>query len=140
MNINELNWLVGHWQGSIEGDNIEEVWSCIHAKSMMGMFRWIKDEVPSLLEFMTIEQEKNEISLKLKHFDQNFHANENKEEYVLFKLERLEPNFVLFIHNESDNHMRLSYTRQDDHSLITELEIGKDNPQILKFNFHLFHY
>jgi hypothetical protein len=140
MNINDLNWLTGHWQGSIEGNIIEEIWSCIHAKSMMGMFRWFKDEIPSLLEFMAINQKGDEIYLNLKHFDQNFYANEDKEEFILFKLEGVESNYALFIHDDYQNYMRLSYTRKDPHTLIVELRMGKKDPEVLTFNFQLFHY
>ena len=140
MNINDLNWLTGHWQDSIEGDIVEEIWSSIHAKSIMGMFRWFKDEIPSLLEFISINQKGDEIYLNLRHFDQNFYAHEDKEEFISFKLEGVESNYALFIHDDSQNYMRLSYTRKDPHTLIAELQMGKKDPKVLTFNFKLFHY
>jgi len=138
MNLDKLNWLTGHWQGSIEGEFVEEVWSSVHAKSMMGMFRWIKDEIPLVMEFVFIKQVGEEITLNLRHFDQNFHAEEDKEEYYSFKLEKLEPNHARFVHEGPQNYMQLSYTRENTNSLIAELKMGKDEPRILTFNFQLF--
>jgi hypothetical protein len=140
MKITDLNWLSGHWQGSIEGDFIEEIWSSVYGKSMIGMFRWFKNEIPSLLEFESINQKGDEIYLNLRHFDQNFYAHEDKEEFISFKLEGVESNYALFIHDDSQNYMRLSYTRKDPHTLITELKMGKKDPEVLIFNFKLFHY
>lgn len=140
MDITNLNWLTGHWQGSIEGEFVEELWSTIHAKSMMGMFRWLKGEIPLILEFVFINQVGEEIYLNLRHFDQNFHAQEDKEEYYSFKLEKLEPNHAIFIHDRPQNYMQLSYTRKAPNILIAELKMGKDNPKILTFNFQLFNY
>ena len=138
MNIEDLNWLKGHWKGTIEGDFVEELWSSVNAKSMMGMFRWIKDEIPLVMEFVFIKQVGEEIFLNLRHFDKNFHAQEDKEEYYLFKLEKLELNHAVFIHDSPQNHMQLSYTHEDPSTLIAELKMGKTEPRILTFNFKLF--
>lgn len=139
MNVDKLNWLTGHWQGSIEGEFVEEVWSSVHAKSMIGMFRWFKDEIPIILEFVFINQVGEEIYLNLRHFDQNFHAHEEKEEYYSFKLEKVEPNYAIFIHDGSENYMRLTYTREDSSTLTAELKMGKTETRTLTFNFQLLH-
>ncbi len=83
--IREMNWLSGHWIGEFNDSKIEEVWTKPVSDQMMGMFRLYKDEI-QVYEFMTISEENGSLTLKIKHFDKNMKAWEEKDKYEEFKL------------------------------------------------------
>lgn len=64
--LDQLDWLTGHWQGDGFGGSSEEIWSPARNGVMMGMFRHHKaDGDLNFYEFFTIDAD----GLKLKHFN-----------------------------------------------------------------------
>lgn len=94
--IDQVDWLVGNWVGSAFGNRFEEVWNPASAGSMVGFFKLYNDDGVIFYELLLIKEEENSLSLKVKHFDKNFHAWESKEDYVDFKLVKIEPNAIHF--------------------------------------------
>ena len=84
--LNDVSWLVGNWVGTAFGAQIEEVWNPPSAGSMVGLFKVIRDEQVSFYEIMLIVEEEGSLNLKVKHFNADFSAWEEKTEHVTFRL------------------------------------------------------
>jgi hypothetical protein len=102
-------WLEGHWLGEGLGGVSEEVWSPPRGGVMMGMYRSLKQDRPSFYEFLMLVEENGTLVLKLKHFNADFSAWEEKAAFVTFKLVAVEERAVHF-----DG---LSFVRESDHAL-----------------------
>jgi hypothetical protein len=94
--LEDVAWLVGDWVGTSFGDTFEEVWNPPSAGSMVGLFKLIGDEGVEFYELMTLTVDAGTLSLKVKHFNADFTAWEEKGDFVEFRLVKLEPNAVHF--------------------------------------------
>lgn len=92
----DVDWLVGSWVGEAFGGTVEEAWNPPSAGSMVGMFKAMRDGKVSLYELELIVEEEGSLDLKVKHFGPDFHAWEEKEDYVSFPLVKIEENAIHF--------------------------------------------
>ncbi len=107
--IDAAAWLAGRWVGEGLGGFNEETWNPPRAGVMTGMYRLLKADKTVLYEFLLIMEEKGSLVLKLRHFNPDFSAWEEKAKTIDFPLVAVEPGTVHF-----DG---LSFIRQDDGSL-----------------------
>lgn len=107
--IDAVAWLAGRWVGEGLGGFNEETWNPPRGGVMTGMYRLLKGDKPVFYEFLLLMEDKGSLVLKLKHFNPDFSAWEEKEKTVDFALVAVEPGAVHF-----DG---LSFIRQDDGSL-----------------------
>jgi len=89
-------WLEGQWLGDGLGGVSEEVWSPPRGGVMMGMYRSLKEDRPSFYEFLMLVEENGTLVLKLKHFNPDFSAWEEKAAFTSFKLVAVERDAVHF--------------------------------------------
>ncbi len=94
--IEQVDWLVGNWVGTAFGNRFEEVWNPASAGTMVGFFKLYNDDGVVFYELLLIVEEEGSLSLKVKHFSENFHAWESKEDFINFKLVKIEPNAIHF--------------------------------------------
>ncbi len=94
--IDDVSWITGHWQGEMFEGLGEEVWSAPSGKSMMGMYRHVKDGKLIFYEFLIITEESNSLTLKLKHFNPDLTGWEEKDIFVEFPLVKITQNEVYF--------------------------------------------
>ncbi len=87
--LDDLAWLAGFWRGEGLGGEVEEVWARPGGGTMMGAFKLVKDGVAVFYELMMIVETDDGLVLRLKHFNGDFSAWEEKEEYVSFPLVKL---------------------------------------------------
>ena len=92
----DVSWLVGSWTGEAFGNNFEEVWNPPSAGSMVGMFKLLDGEQVSFYELVLLVEEQGSLSLKVRHFNADFSAWEEKEDYVDFRFIRSEEDAVHF--------------------------------------------
>jgi len=117
--LEDLSWMVGSWSGEAFGDRFEEVWNPPSAGSMVGMFKLLSDDQVAFYELMLIVAEEGSLSLKVKHFHGDFTAWEDKEDYVTFRLVKIEEEAVYFsgltFHRISDDeiHAYLALKNED---------------------------
>ncbi|NVJ68162.1 MAG: hypothetical protein HWE16_16880 [Gammaproteobacteria bacterium] len=96
-NLQDVKWLVGSWQGTAFGSQFEEVWNPESANTMVGMFKlYDKEKGVSFYELMLLIEENDSLALLVKHFSADFTAWESKEDFVKFKLVKLEKDAVHF--------------------------------------------
>ena len=94
--LEDASWLVGSWTGTGFGQNFEEVWNPPSAGSMVGMFKLMNDEGVSFYEILLLTVEDETLSLKVKHFNADFTAWEEKADYVNFRLVAMEDDALHF--------------------------------------------
>lgn len=94
--LQDVSWIKGSWKGKALGGIVEEVWTPPLGNSMMCTFKLVVNGRVQFYEFITISEEKETLIMKLKHFDNNLHGWEKKEETVDFKLVKVTPNKVYF--------------------------------------------
>lgn len=84
--IDDVKWITGHWQGSAMGGKFEETWNPPFAGSMVGMFKFAKNEQVEFYELLTIIEKDDSLLLRLKHFDKDLNGWEEKDKSVEFPL------------------------------------------------------
>lgn len=95
--IDELAWLVGHWEGTGLGGRSEEIVAPPQDGQMMGMFRQSKaDGSLMFYEFYLLVEAENSLELRIKHFNPDFSGWEEKDDYVAFPLVAVEEQAVYF--------------------------------------------
>lgn len=85
----DLSWLVAHWRGEGFGGTAEEQWLPPAGGAMLGTFRLIVGGAVRFYEIMTLVQEGEHVSLRLKHFHPDLVGWEEREEVRSFRLLRL---------------------------------------------------
>ncbi len=94
--LDDASWLVGSWTGTAFGQSFEAAWSPPSAGSMIGLFKLYGDDGVSFYELLQLSVEEGTLSLKVKHFNADFTAWEDKEEFVNFRLVKKEQNALHF--------------------------------------------
>jgi hypothetical protein len=113
--LSELSWLTGYWKGTGLGGDCDEVWLPKEDNSMAGIFRYSREGVIVFSEYMVIEQIGETLSLKLKHFSRDLSPWEEKDEWIEFRLIKIEDDAAWF-----DG---LTY-RRTDHQLLIWIAIS----------------
>ena len=94
--LEDVSWLAGSWSGEAFGSTFEEVWNPPSAGSMVGLWKLLNDGQVVFYEIMLIVEEEGSLSLKVKHFNADFTAWEDKEDYVRFRLVKFDGDAVHF--------------------------------------------
>ena len=94
--LQDVAWFVGSWTGTAFEGSFEEVWNPPSAGSMVGFFKLMKDDAVEFYELLLLVEEAGSLSLKVKHFNADFSAWEEKADYVNFRLVFIEENAVHF--------------------------------------------
>lgn len=94
--LNDAGWLVGSWTGTAFGQTFEEVWNPPSAGSMIGLFKLYGDDGVSFYELLQLTVQEGTLSLKVKHFNADFTAWEEKADYVDFRLVKKEDDALHF--------------------------------------------
>ena len=94
--LDDARWLVGSWAGTGFGKRFEEVWNPPSAGSMVGMFKLFGDDGVAMYELMVITVEDGTLSLKVRHFNPDFTAWEDKDEDVTLRLVKKEDDALHF--------------------------------------------
>lgn len=107
--LEDAQWLVGSWAGTAFGKRFEEVWNPPSAGSMVGMFKLFGDDGVAMYELMVITVENGTLSLKIRHFNPDFTAWEDKDEDVTLRLVKKEDDALHF--------GIISFYRRDDNRI-----------------------
>lgn len=76
--VHSLTWLAGQWRSEDGGQMSEETWSAPHGTSMVGMWRLVIEGRPRVIELLTLSVEDDAVVLRLRHFDAQLVAREEK--------------------------------------------------------------
>jgi hypothetical protein len=84
--LEEAAFLVGSWTGTAFGQRFEEVWNPPSAGSMVGMFKLLDGDEVVFYELLLMTIQDGSLSLRVKHFNADFSAWEEKKDFVNFRL------------------------------------------------------
>ena len=107
--LEDASWLVGSWTGAAFGQRFEQVWNPPSAGTMVGLFKLFSDDGVAFYELLLLSVEEGTLSLKVKHFNPDFSAWEEKSDYHNFKLVKKEEDKLHF--------GGLSFYRQGDDAM-----------------------
>lgn len=94
--LDDIAWMAGAWHGEALGGVFEEAWNPPSAGSMVGMFKLLQDGKVSFYELMLFVEEEGSLSFKVRHFNPDFTAWEDKDEDVTLRFVKSEDNAVHF--------------------------------------------
>lgn len=107
--LEDARWLVGSYAGTAFGGQFEQHWSAPSAGTMVGTFKLMEDGQVVFYELLLLSVEDGTLSLKVKHFNPDFSAWEEKADFIDFRLVKL---------NEDELHFGgLSFYRQGDNAI-----------------------
>ncbi len=128
--IEDVSFLLGHWQGEGMGGFNEEVWGQPLGGSMVGFFRHLQSGEPSFSELMQISEGDNTLALRLKHFNPDLTGWETQDEVVTFPLVRIEPGEAAYFRG-------LTYRLVSEDQLMIYLALhNRDGVQEVSFELH----
>ncbi len=107
--LDDARWLVGAWTGAAFGANFEEVWNPPSAGSMIGFFKLFDDDGVKFYELLLLTDDDDTLSLKVKHFNPDFTAWEEKADFVNFRLVKKDHDALHF--------GGISFYRRDDDTM-----------------------
>jgi hypothetical protein len=108
--LSDASWLAGSWTGTAFGSQFEQVWSAPSVGSMVGYFKLFSEEKGvNFYELMLLTVDDGTLSLKVKHFNADFTAWEEKADFVNFRLVKIEEDALHFA--------GLSFYRRDDNHI-----------------------
>jgi hypothetical protein len=87
--IEDMAWLAGFWTGEAFGGVVEETWNAPSAHTMVGLFKLVQDDQPSFYELQLLVEEDDSLVWKVKHFDPDFGAWEERADFASFSLVKL---------------------------------------------------
>jgi hypothetical protein len=94
--LDDVAMLVGSWSGEAFGSKFEETWNAPSAGSMIGFFKLFQEDEIAFYELLLLVEEEGSVSLKVKHFAEDFTAWEDKGDYITFRFIKAEENAVHF--------------------------------------------
>ena len=94
--IESVAWLVGSWKGEAFGGTFEEIWTAASSGTMVGMFKLMHNNQPTMYEFVLLKEEKGSLTVQIKHFNADFSGWEEKNKFISFPLVKLTANAVYF--------------------------------------------
>ena len=94
--LDHAAWLAGRWVGTGMDGEVEEVWSPASGRQMIGHFRYSREGAPEFYEIMMLDLTETGIRMRVKHFNPDFTAWEDKAEWVEFEPVSTSPDQLIF--------------------------------------------
>lgn len=94
--VDDLAWIAGHWQGEAMGGSFEETWNPPFGGTMMGMFKFVKNDEVAFYEILNILEENGKLLVRLKHFDKGLVGWEEKDKSIEFPFISMTKNEAIF--------------------------------------------
>lgn len=94
--IEDAAWLAGRWVGEGFGGQMEESWAPPVGGQMIGYFRHWRDGQPQFYEFMIMDVVDGGVRMRLKHFNPDFTAWEDRETWTTFEPVSASPEALIF--------------------------------------------
>ena len=94
--LDSLSWLEGAWTGEKWGGTVEEYWGPPTGDVIIGMFILINNGKVQFTEHWMIGEFDGKLALRLRHFNPDFTAWEEKDEYLEFEFVEMGENYIQF--------------------------------------------
>lgn len=116
--LDDAAWLIGTWKGKAFGQDFEQFWSAPSADSMIGTFKLMNEGDVSFYELLMLSVDEGTLSLKVKHFNPDFTAWEDKADFINFRLVKFDEDELHF--------SGLSFYRRDDGNMDAYIVMRSD--------------
>jgi hypothetical protein len=133
--LSGLSWMAGAWHGTLGGGTMEEVWSRPDGPSMTGTFRLVEKGAVQFYEFMAIDRAADGLVLRIRHFDGDLTAWEDKRGALPFRLVASGKRRAVFENRTLTPPERLTYERRGDRLTILLETEKKGRPVATTFRF-----
>ncbi len=94
--LDDAHWLVGTYSGTAFGGQFEQHWSAPSAGTMVGTFKLMQDGAVTFYELLLLSVDDGTLSLKVKHFNPDFSAWEEKADFIDFRLVKFDDDALHF--------------------------------------------
>ncbi|OQW59753.1 MAG: hypothetical protein A4S17_02335 [Proteobacteria bacterium HN_bin10] len=94
--IDDAAWLAGRWVGEGFDGQMEEAWAPPVGGQMIGHFRYWRDGQPQFYEFMVMDVVEGGVRMRLKHFNPDLTAWEDRESWTTFEPVSASPEALIF--------------------------------------------
>ncbi len=126
--IGSLAWLVGEWEGDVDGQIVRECWLEAKGGQQVGAFTWFKDNNPWLYEFILLGSWQGSTQMRIRHMGPDVSSWEEKDAWTEFSLVEAAPNRAVFLqtnkpgpwlvyHRDGDRLKSWFESVEDDHAL-----------------------
>lgn len=105
--IDQLDWLMGSWEGPIGDSVLEESWLPPRANTITAVVRLTKGSVTEFVELIKIEKIDQSFELRLNLFDASLKPRSEKPQVL--KLSKISDKSVTFNGVNEGSHRKLSY-------------------------------
>ena len=122
-NIGDASWLAGRWVGEGLGGQIEETWAPAAGGQMVGHFQLVKDGKPQFYEIMLLDAQAGGLRLRVKHFNPDFTAWEDKAVWHSFEPVSVAPDKLRFkglSFDRDGNELTIGVTLREKDGTVTE--------------------
>lgn len=126
--LQPLTWLAGQWRSEQSGQLSEETWSAPHGASMVGMWRLVVDGTPRVFELLTLGVEGGDVVLRLRHFDAQLVAREEKAAAIALKQVEAGEKMAVFRGAGTKGPLTITYRVEGD-ELVGTVKHGNEAPE-----------
>ncbi len=120
--VDDLDWIAGQWQGNGLGGTVEEVWLRPSGGSMTGMFRLVQRDGVGFHQFMLLEEQDGQVSLRLQHFNKGYAPWEKNGPLVFELMEAQKGRAVFESPDPKQTPSRLTYQVVTERGLRLSIE------------------
>ena len=128
----DLSFLSGLWVGVEKEPISEEWWGKPAGDSMVGTWRLVAGGRTRLFELLTLVEDEGRVTLRLRHFDREGVAREEKNAPVVLPLVAMGRGVAVFEGKEKGSLLRLTYSREGS-ALTVALEKGTEPAETYRF-------
>lgn len=111
--ISDLAWLEGTWSGTVNEDEVEEIWGTELGGQRHGMFRWLKSGKPFIYEWLLLGEFDGNIQMRIRHARPDATGIEEKSAWTEFTLQSLTGQKAVFLQTDIPDGPRLIFERSD---------------------------
>ena len=114
--LEDIQWMVGHWAGTQNGVEMEELWTAPKGGVMLGLHRDVASGRPAFFEYLRIEERSDAVV---------YIASPRGEGATEFLLTSVDGETAVFENPDHDFPQRIIYRRVDDRLIArVEGEVG----------------
>lgn len=129
--LKDVSFLQGNWSSKTKtGALVEEFWSDPKGAGMVGYCRFIKDRKTTFYELLAIVELKDQIVLRMKHFNEHLVAWSDKEEAGDCIMTEGNAQQIVFDNRNESHRVRVIYKRSGTNSLHVTVEDTTDGKPV----------
>ena len=123
--IEDAAWLAGRWVGEGFGGQMEEAWAPPVGGQRVGHFRYWRDGTPQFYEIMLLDVAEGGVRMRVKHFNPDFTAWEDRGAWVTFAPISAGPEALIFdgleIRREGEDRIVMHLRMRRGEAVTTEI-------------------